>query len=136
MRCVITANDAQDRSYVAQEIEIEGAVTTAFALDDLTSLLPVKDVLDMGDILPPPGGVRWLFSRLKPGEVMDMHATATIDFDVVIEGEMDLILDSGVVTLAAGDGALVTGRHAGKSGPNGCYMALVILGIGANANEA
>ncbi|MCY4036691.1 MAG: hypothetical protein OXF64_04480 [bacterium] len=130
MRCVITANDEQGRSFVAREIEIGSGVTDVFAIDDVASLAPLADVVDWGDEMPVPGGVRWLFSRVAPGQCWEMHATPTIDLDVIIEGEMDLILDSGTVTLRAGDSALVTGRHGSRGGPDGCLMSIILLGIG------
>ena len=130
MRCVITANDDEGRSFVAREIEIGSGVTDVFALDDVASLVPLDEVVDMGDEMPVPGGVRWLFSRVAPGQRWEMHATPTIDLDVIIEGEADFILDSGTVKLRAGDGVLVTGRHGIQGGPDGCLMAIVLLGIG------
>ena len=116
MRCVITANDEQGRSFVAREIEIGSGVTDVFAIDDVASLAPLADVVDWGDEMPVPGGVRWLFSRVAPGQCWEMHATPTIDLDVIIEGEMDLILDSG--------------RHGSRGGPDGCLMSIILLGIG------
>ncbi len=130
MRCVITDNDAEGRSFVAKEIEITDAVTDLFVTDNVAALSPLDDVVDWPNEMPPAGGVRWLFSQSEPGQSWDMHATPTIDLDVVLEGEANIILDSGTVTLSAGDSILITGRHGIEAGPEGCKMMIVLLGIG------
>lgn len=51
------------------------------------------------------GGSNFLFTELPPGLAGDafMHATDTIDYLVVIRGEVVLVLETGEVTLRAGD---------------------------------
>ena len=66
---------------------------------------------DMGNRIlgtaPPPGGVRFMFSELGPAEktkpVPNLHKTDTIDFKVVISGEVTCINDKDEVILKAGD---------------------------------
>jgi len=71
---------------------------------------------DMGNRIlgtaPPPGGARFMFSELMPGDKSNdppaMHRTDTIDFKVVISGEVTCYLDKEKVVLKAGD--VIIGR--------------------------
>ena len=66
---------------------------------------------DMGNRIlgtaPPPGGVRFMFSELGPAEktkpVPNLHKTDTIDFKIVISGEVTCINDKDEVILKPGD---------------------------------
>ena len=51
------------------------------------------------------GGTNFILTELPPGLAGDafMHATDTIDYLVVISGEVVLVLETGEVTLRAGD---------------------------------
>ena len=78
------------------------------------------------------------FRRKLPGvyEVMDpkrpgMHATSSVDFDVVLSGEVGLELDSGQeVLLRTGDSVVLSGtRHAWRNrGTVPCVLLTVLLG--------
>lgn len=78
------------------------------------------------------------FERKLPGVqgVMDpehpgMHATDTVDFDLVLSGEVGLVLDGGEeVTLRAGDSLVLCGaRHAWRNhGDEPCVMLTVLFG--------
>jgi hypothetical protein len=46
-----------------------------------------------------------------------------------VTGSVDLVLDTGALTLQSGDCAVVTGvDHGWRVGPNGCRLSVIILG--------
>ena len=58
-----------------------------------------------------------------------MHHTDTLDFDTVIAGSIELILDDGGHRLEAGDVVVISGvDHAWRSGPDGCTMVITLQG--------
>jgi len=70
--------------------------------------------------------------RFDTGDTMDkdnpgMHATNTIDYGIVISGEIDLELDEGTVHLMQGDTVVQRGtRHAWRNnGSEPCTIAFV-----------
>jgi hypothetical protein len=76
-----------------------------------------------------PGLARWLISEFAPDAVAPMHHTDTLGFHVVLAGSVDLILDTGVHLLQAGDCVVLTGvDHAWRVGPDGCRFSVVLLG--------
>ena len=87
-------------------------IVTASALEDMQEKLP-----GMMDVLEPD----------HPG----MHTTDTVDFDVVISGEVYLELDDGAeVLLKAGDCVIQNGtRHAWHNrSPEKCVIAVTLVG--------
>lgn len=64
---------------------------------------------------PPPGGLEWRvvsFPPTTPASPADWHATPSIDFGIVLAGEIELQLESDHVRLAAGDCVVQRGaRH-------------------------
>lgn len=85
-----------------------------------------------GDLLAQgltPGATRWLILDFDAGATVPMHHTDTVDFDVVLDGSMDLVLDDGSHTLRAGDCAVVTGvDHGWVAGPEGCRLSVTLIG--------
>ncbi|GGW45886.1 cupin domain-containing protein [Streptomyces caelestis] len=70
-------------------------------------------------------GIAELFEPDNPG----MHTTPTVDYDVVLDGELWLALDEGEVRLSAGDVVVQHGtRHAwrNKSDKPATLMAVLI----------
>lgn len=66
------------------------------------------------------GGSAFMLVRLPPDAVPYMHATDTLDYIVVIEGEIVLVLETGETVLRAGDflvdrGVLHAMRNDGES---------------------
>ncbi|MBO9204317.1 MULTISPECIES: cupin domain-containing protein [Niastella] len=58
-----------------------------------------------------------------------MHRTATIDYGIVLEGEMTLVVDQGEVTIKAGDIIIQRGTNhawANRSGKS-CRMAFILI---------
>ena len=72
-------------------------------------------------------GLAELFEREAPG----MHTTDTVDYDIVLEGEIWLELDDGAeVHLQQGDVAIQSGtRHAWRNkGTSPTTMAFILIG--------
>ena len=86
---------------------------------------------------PPEGGTRSRAAVLKEMGVSDpggarhhgMHKTRSIDYAVVLEGEIDMLLDESEVHLAAGDVLVQQGtNHAWVNrGSKPCRIAFVLV---------
>ena len=73
-------------------------------------------------------------SRLDMGGVMEddnpgMHTTDTIDYGIILSGEIDLELDEGEVHLGPGDVVVQRGtRHAWRNrGSEPCKIAFILI---------
>jgi quercetin dioxygenase-like cupin family protein len=82
------------------------------------------------DCMPPnPGELTWMLVRFPPGGAFERHQTPTADYDSILGGSIELILDDGVHKLESGDCVLIAGiDHAWRAGPEGCTMAVLMLG--------
>jgi uncharacterized cupin superfamily protein len=62
-----------------------------------------------------------------------MHRTRSIDYAVVISGEIDMLLDEGEVHLKAGDAIVqqATNHAWVNRGTEPCRIAFVLIGAGA-----
>ena len=58
-----------------------------------------------------------------------MHRTSTIDYGMVVEGEMTLIVDEGEVTIQAGDIVIQRGTNHAWANRSGkiCRMAFILI---------
>jgi hypothetical protein len=63
------------------------------------------DRLDLGVAV---GAMDWKVLDYAPGMGFSMHHTDTVDFDTVLSGSIELILDDGAHPLVAGDHVVVT----------------------------
>jgi quercetin dioxygenase-like cupin family protein len=73
--------------YVTSEFPVkiaDGADTTAY-----------RNFLDSPPGLTVSGGTVLRYVDMPPGAVSPMHRTVSLDYGVVLEGEVDLVLDSG-----------------------------------------
>jgi quercetin dioxygenase-like cupin family protein len=52
---------------------------------------------------PPIGGTIFRIATYQPGANVEVHATQTVDYVIVLEGELTMIFDDRSVTLHAGD---------------------------------
>jgi quercetin dioxygenase-like cupin family protein len=52
---------------------------------------------------PPPHGTKIRINSFPPGVVSPVHRTQTVDYGIVVAGEMVLVLDDSETTLGAGD---------------------------------
>lgn len=75
------------------------------------------------------------WSRFDVGDAFDdednpeMHTTHTIDYGIVLSGEIDLELDEGTVHLKSGDVVVQRGTHHAwhNAGPEPCIMAFTLI---------
>jgi hypothetical protein len=79
----------------------------------------------------PPGATRWRLVEFGPLLLAPLHRTDTLDYSVVLEGMVDLLLDDGrEVRLTAGDGVVIPGLvHGWRTGEAGCRKLLVMTGL-------
>lgn len=94
-----------------------GAVATLiWATDEMPAAMPIgENVEDMGSrtlgTAPPPNGTRFTVNDIPPGNSGVMHRTETIDYVIVMSGEIDMELDDSTVRLRAGDVMVQRGTH-------------------------
>jgi mannose-6-phosphate isomerase-like protein (cupin superfamily) len=100
-----------------------------------------EDVEDLGARIlgtaPPPCGTRFTINDIAPGNTGVMHRTETLDYVIVLAGELDMEMDDSTVTLKAGDVMVQRGtNHAWVNrGTETARVAFVLidakpLGIG------
>ena len=100
-----------------------------------------EDIEDLGarrlGTAPPTGGTRFTVNDIPPGERGVMHRTETLDYVIVLSGELDMEMDDSTVTLKAGDVMVQRGtNHAWiNRGADYARVAFVLidakpLGIG------
>ena len=137
MRVLITGVDDQGRSCVVGEpMQIatpydSGGITVTIAAET-ESCPPPPRPPGRGDLLSivgTPGIVRWSFVEFPPGTNTPFHHTDSVDFDVVLEGAVDVILDDGAHRLGPGDGVVMNGvDHGWETHEEGCRMSVVVIG--------
>jgi naringenin degradation protein FdeH len=86
-----------------------GLVSTLMWVTDRNpAAMPVGEKIeDMGARIlgtpPPPNGTRFSVLDIPPGNRPFMHRTETIDYIVVVEGEIEMDMDDSTVKLKQGD---------------------------------
>ena len=159
MRRVVTGHTRDGRSVVASDTEVDriaiGDGGTATSLiwgrEDPGHFPDDGGQPAVTTIFPPPGGSSIALMELAPDSTEfhefvgtalaqwadpdkpGMHRTATMDYDIVLEGTIGLELDDGVeVTLNAGDVVVQNGTrhrwHNRRSEP----AVVAVLIVGAN----
>ena len=87
-------------------------------------------VMDTPEFETPSGATSWIVTEMGPGLEVPKHSTATIDYGFVVRGDVQMGLDTGTITLRAGECVLVDGvTHSWTAGPDGCVIVTVQLGI-------
>lgn len=82
------------------------------------------------DVECPPGGTRWRIVEMGPHRTAPVHTTRTVDYDIVLDGEIELLLETGPVLLRRGDTAVLPGvAHGWKTHDAGCRMAVAQVAI-------
>jgi len=141
MRVVTTGTDDAGRSLIVSVDEHTEPPAIEAVHEIFNDSLSVVTHLDRSgtfmDIAPSLGGAMWRVFDFSPGLVYDMHYTASIDFDVVIEGGITLGLDHGDIELVPGDCVLIRGdSHSWAAGEKGCRMLTAILGAPSEVGGA
>jgi naringenin degradation protein FdeH len=116
VRRIVTGHDA---NHVAKVL-IDGAATNAkypapaivstmiWCTDRMPADIAVGETPeDLGAWVigtpPPPSGTRFAVIDFPPGNAAIMHRTETIDYVIMIEGELEMDMDDSTVKLKAGD---------------------------------
>lgn len=84
---------------------------------------------------PPPRGTKIRINEFQPGHLnpaglqSPVHRTASVDYGIVLEGEITLVLDDSEVTLGAGDVVVQRGTdHAwANRGDTVCRVAFILV---------
>ena len=150
VRRVVTGHDANDVAKVLIDGEAmnkkssrPGNVSTLIWSTDATpaDISVGEDVEDLGARIlgtaPPPLGTRFTVNDIAPGNQGVMHRTETLDYVIVLSGELDMEMDDSTVKLKAGDVMVQRGtNHAWVNrGTETARVAFVLidakpLGIG------
>ena len=140
IRRVVTANDGHGKAKVwiddvAANLRINRPLVSSVLLWSTDSTPPdVSGGEDLGArTLPRPPAQRGSIFRVvefEPGNAPDMHVTPTIDYAVVMSGEIDMELDDGVeVHLKAGDVLVqrATLHNWANRGTEPCWIAFILI---------
>jgi quercetin dioxygenase-like cupin family protein len=124
IRRVITGHDSDNVAKVLMDSAATntkypgpGAVSTMIWCTDKTpAVIPVgEDIEDMGARIlgtaPPANGTRFAIIDFPPGNKPHIHRTETLDYVLVLEGEIDMEMDDSMVTLKAGDVMIQRGTN-------------------------
>jgi hypothetical protein len=114
VKLYIADTNDQERSYLASVEEVEDKRARHVwkgPLDDVAAALAEQTAGDHASIEPPPGGMSWAHVRFPPAAEAEawgyksrgFHLTRTIDFDHLLTGELNCVLDDDVVRLEPGD---------------------------------
>ncbi len=157
VRRLVTGHDSEGRSVAAADEQApripfgshDGAVYLVWGRDDVARFPDDGAQPQITSPFPPPGGCRASVTELPPGASTDfdefvttalakyadpeqpgMHRTASIDFDIVLEGTIGLELDGEEVLLGPGDIVVQNGtRHRWHNrGPGTAKWAAVVIG--------
>lgn len=114
------------------EIALLYATTNVPAnIDDEADIAMYDEFLHQPPGLTTEGGTAFRMIDLRPGKITPMHRTVSIDYGVVVDGEVDLILDSGASRhLRRGDVSVQRGTaHSfrNRSSSEWCRMLFVFL---------
>ena len=136
MHTYLAGTDASGRSTIQRIIDIDPTGVTGLwphaAVNTLTTptSAPIEIGLGPGQTrctavyFPPESGVP-VGSPRQP----TMHWTTTVDFIVVLTGQIRLIVDTGEAAMHLGDSAIIPGvTHDWRAGTQGCLLFVLALG--------
>jgi len=116
IRRVITGHDGKNVAKVIREgpatntkTPREGVASTLMWCSDAmpADISIGEDAEDMGARIlgtpPPQNGSRFIVMEFAPGIASEMHRTETIDYIVMLSGEIEMDMDETTVKLRAGD---------------------------------
>ena len=116
IRRVVTGHDANGTAKILidgpatnRRTSKSGGVSTLIWCSDRTpaDISAGENAEDMGartlGTSPPPNGTRFTVNDIPPGRIGPMHRTETIDYVIVLAGELEMQMDDSTVKLKAGD---------------------------------
>jgi quercetin dioxygenase-like cupin family protein len=78
---------------------VDNKTTAGQAAISISNTVPVRDPYKTAMPIVEPGHVNWRLIDLPPHSTAPLHRTTSVDFGVVLKGEVVLELDDGVETL-------------------------------------
>ena len=142
-RRVVTGHDDSGRSVFT----VDGPVPVARTAPDgalfyevwATDAMPVPiggtepdPTLDALTVPPAPGGTKIRINEFPPGVVSPVHRTQSVDYGIVLSGEVVLVLDDAETVLRAGDVVVQRGTsHRWENRSGGTARMAFILVDGA-----
>ncbi|MEK9683650.1 MAG: cupin domain-containing protein [Rhodospirillaceae bacterium] len=139
VRRVVTGHDENNKAIVVIDEETTNGVTkrpgqhstVVWATDRETpDLVELNDIShDVQQTTVPHGSVCRI-SRFDPGVSPRMHRTESIDYAIILSGELDMELDYGKITkLKAGDVVVQRGtmHNWQNNGTEPCYVAFILI---------
>jgi quercetin dioxygenase-like cupin family protein len=81
---------------------------------------------------PPPNGTKIRINELPPGAVSPVHRTQSVDYGIVLSGEVVLVLDDSETVLRAGDVVVQRGtshRWENRTAENARVAFILIDGV-------
>lgn len=129
---MVTGHDKEGRSVVASDEVLSGPRFTLVWTTD-TSPADNMDEADGGRRevgLTLEGGTVFRIGRLEPGHRSPMHRTSSVDYGIVLEGEVGMELDGGEqVRLRAGDVVVQRGTNHlwFNDGEQPCVIAWILI---------
>ena len=136
MRSFVAGTDSSGRSSIHRVVDIDPTGVTGLwphvAVHALVS--PTDTPIDIG---LSPGDARSTVVFFPPGSGVpvgsprqpSMHWTKTVDFLVVLAGQIRLIVDTGDATMEVGYSAIVPGvTHDWRAGSEGCLLFVLSVG--------
>ena len=146
MRLLVTGVDETGRSCAVQDgpVALQGTASLSgmffsmlYATPSLPSIADGGRVADKLDLVLPANALRWAMIEYAPGTEFSLHHTDTVDFDVVLAGSVELVLDDGGHVLEVGDSVVITGvDHGWRAGPEGCRLNVLTIGASAPSSSA
>ena len=116
IRRIVTGHDANNVAKVVMDSPATNAKHPAAGIVSTliwcTDRMPADIAIgaqpeDMGARMigtpPPPNGTRFAVIDFPPGNAAIMHRTETIDYVIMLEGELDMDMDDSTVKFKAGD---------------------------------
>ena len=142
VRRIITGHNAKGRSHIIQDDRVTGGVFPS--LYKATGDLPLGPgpsgepqrimPTDRPELEPAPGGSSFHFVTLPPtprGAKLGWHRTMTLDYNILLGGELVLMVDEGETTLHPGDVVIQRNTmHAWRNDTNApVYWVAVLVPI-------
>ncbi len=136
IRRVVTGHNAEGRSVVKWDSEVEAiagrpgfSYVPLWATKRLPAELTEEDPgkWEIGTTLA--GGSVFRIVRYEPGVAKRWHRTDSVDYAVVLSGEIDMQLDEGEVHLKAGDMLIQAGTMHNwvNRGTDPCLIAFILI---------
>jgi mannose-6-phosphate isomerase-like protein (cupin superfamily) len=124
IRRIVTGHDANNVAKVLvdgpatnQRQSRPGSFSTLLWSTDATpaDISVGEDIEDLGARIlgtpPPENGTRFTINEIPPGRPGRMHRTETLDYAIILSGEVDMDMDDSTVKLKAGDVVIQRGTN-------------------------